>query len=232
MPSAQGILDLFRAAKSARDVAHRASHVGRGGELYLFPKELAISERKPVTEAYRDMLEDGLVAPASLLNGPKAEDTLRLANTIISDGLPKQARGMMLPAWHDAVAVLPDATGRYANAAAMFDSPLSLRNRDYFFLQDLVGSPDAPGSGEKLLRHVLGGDLYDDASHVLLTPLPRAKDFYTKKFGMRWLSPDEAAGDPAIDSMLGGANARHNAEDLGVGIINRAQGGLAALRRR
>jgi len=235
----QGALKLFGGSAGAFDKGVQAADTivvrGPRGEYYTFPKETAKQFGKDshaLNSYLRRMIEEGQISPVLDMNTgeipykqvAKAQKAMDLAIKIRDRGLPtKSARNR--PEF-DAIALQLNAPGTRADAVAAMSGPSTTKDPS-MFLHDLAAA-DAPGAGGSLLDSVLKGPLYDDASEVVLTPLPTAMDFY-RKFGMEHLSPSEALSDTRIHGILDRLDEVRNAQTLGVGVIKRAKGGLTRM---
>lgn len=184
------------------------------GTLLNFPSTVRVASR-PV----REELANGLLAPAmAAAPSSKAADAFRLARRTVDEAFPTtKVQGSHF----DLVARPPDST-----AIAALQGPQATGDASTAFLNDLVANPERKGAGSALLSSILRNqDVLPTSKQVLFTPLQGAKDFYKNKFGAYLMSPDEALSDPYIKQMLEKLGETGNASDLGVGIIQRAEGG-------
>lgn len=209
-----------------------AVYRGPRGEVYTFPQDVMLRDRT-AWAAMRKMIDKGLYDPAELAfketGDPKARSVMRLSDTMQSVGLP---RLKSIGPQFDAMAFKLDPTESVTHAAAALSGP-QLTKANVAYLNDLAASvaPEAKGSGGELLQAILEGPLYPDAPQMMFTPLEGARPWYEKKFGMEYVPWKEAKTDDAMRSVLQNLGMEHNAIDLGVGIIKRAEGGLAAYHR-
>lgn len=213
----------------ALEALAKSQNLARGpkGELYHFPQDMMYKDRGQ-WQGLRAAIDAGIVDPAYVAATPstKARSAARLADTVKGMALPKDK---ITPSEFEAVALRTDPNQEFAHSVAALSGPGTTHDPRSMYLYDLAAG-ETKGSGGELLRNILEGPLYPGASDVLFTPLVPAHDFYKNKFGAELLSPNEALTDPRIKSILDAVQMGHNAEDLGVGIIRRAKGGLATYK--
>ena len=193
---------------------------GPRGELYMFPADASQGERA-TWEPMREMLLDAFGVPKGRMPTRKAADSSRLMEQMQDAAFP---RSRMTAPTVDAFAAQLSPQGNRLEAASAWGAS---SEPDLAFLNKLIGGR---GTGYEHLSNVLSGPLLPDASQVFFTPLSGARDFYKQKFGARFLSPDEAAGELDLDRAIRSVHQSGNASDLGVGIINRAEGGPVHLQ--
>lgn len=215
----QGALTALRDTSRQGRIAQQMVR-GPNGELYMFPAEATLAERA-AHDPIREMLLSSFGIPKGRMPTRKAADSARLMEQMQDAAFP---RSRMASPVVDAFSAQLSPQGRRLEAASAWGAS---SEPDLAFLNKLIGDR---GTGYEHLSNVLAGPLLPDANQVFFTPLAGARDFYAKKFGARFLSPDEAAGELDLDRALGSVGQRHNAADLGVGIINRARGGLARMK--
>lgn len=227
---------------------------GPRGEMYMFPSQANMAERSswdpvrslinrgmvlpvksgevaaslPVSETRSGLQSDLFQAPRPSTRslGPrlqaKSEDASRLAQTIRESALP-QSRSM--PVMHESLAMKLNPEGSAAESAASLSGPETTGLKTTGFLHDLAADPRAQGSGYDLLKAVLEGPLYPDVDRLIFTPLTGARDFYKKKFGARLLTPQDSVSDTELAAAMGRMGQHQNVADLGLGIIERKEGG-------
>jgi hypothetical protein len=229
----QGALNLVRRATPSQALFEKSMIRGPRGEYYAFPRELPLDERGGL-QGIRDVVNAGIVKPIERMplgevpagKAQKGQNAARLATSVLR-GLPRQS---YVDPGFDAIALKMHPTGVKADALAALDSPETINEPGVAYLYDLAAALDAPGAGEHLLDSILKGPLFPDADRIVFTPLEKARDFYQKRFGAEYMSPLDALSDGVIAKILDSAGAQHLAEDLGVGIIRRAGGGLVQMR--
>lgn len=242
--AAQGALNLVGGKTSAYDKGVQAAEQlivkGPRGEYYTFPKEL--HQQYPLDSGtlwsyLRRLIDEGQVNPVlDMSTGDipykqvaKAQKAMDLAQRIKDRGLPR--KGSWIDPEFDAVALKLNTPGTKADAVAALSGPQTTGEAS-MYLHDLASS-DVPGAGGSLLRSLLKGPLYDDASEMIFTPINTddTMNFY-RKFGMKYASPDEVQTDDRLLRLLKNVGEGHNAKDLGVGIIQRKRGGLVQLKEK
>lgn len=239
----QGALSLVGGKPAAYEKGLQAAEQvmvkGPGGEYYTFPKEIAQQyplDSPAIWSYIRRLIDEGQVNPVlDMRTGEipyqqvaKAQKAMDLAQRVKEAGLPR--KGSFRDPEFDALALKLNAPGTKADAVAALSGPQTTGEKS-MFLHDLAAS-DVPGAGGHLLRSLLKGPLFDDAGEVVFTPINTddTMNFY-RKFGMRYLSPSEAATDPRISELMKRLDETRNAKDLGVGVIQRAEGGLVKTDR-
>lgn len=214
----QGALSLLRDTSRQSRLAEQVVR-GPKGELYMFPGGASLAERA-AWDPMRELVNDTFSLRKGVMPDRKTADSARLADTIVQGAMP---RNRAMPVTMDALAASLNDPGTRMQAASTWGAT---NNPGKAFLYDLVGDPKTPGAGYEHLRDVLSGPLMPDADQVLFTPLPGVRDFYKKRFGADYIHPNDIASDPDLDRLLRGLGQHFNADDLGVGVIKRAQGGL------
>lgn len=217
----QGALNLLRDTARQGRVAQQVIR-GPRGEMYLFPSESTQAERA-TWDPIREAIDRTFLLEKGRMPDRKTADSSRLADAIQRSALP---RSRSMPATIDALSARLDSPGTRADAVSAWSTT---GNPNLMFLNDLVANPKVPGAGYQLLKDNLEGPLMPDASQVIFTPLAGARDFYKNKFGARLLTPQEAVTDPAYARAIGELGQHQNLDDLGLGVIERAEGGVVRM---